>query len=433
MVTIANALKSWSAYENQTVKNISYWVNSFTVLFFGLFILTPVNTLGITSSLLILSSLLYLMHSPKLLANIRNKEVALIALAFVLYAIYNFVISEAIRGSMTSGQTRQASSMILWILMLVYIRHTGFSAKAFWAGLSLGTVIGFYTSIMSIANNVDRVSRELSAFNPIFWGIFATLQCTLLACLCYYYLKSSKWIFACGTALLSICALVSIIASGSRGSLIALAVTAIMTPLLISKNKKKSFSVAIFSLVALVACIKAYTTLLPESGLSNRMQLAVTESKEYFNGDMKVTSVGLRLQMWAIGFEAIKKSPIFGNPRSEINKIKDNFVQSGKASTGVLKYPHLHNDYINTAANLGIIGLILLLFIYISISFNALNYQGFQAMTVISAVGVLLGTGLTDSVFASGRGTMTLLVILLIVLGLKPFSANKSAATSSNC
>lgn len=420
-----NIFKAWYQFESPGFKKAAYWWNSLICFAFGALILTPANMLGVTSSLFALSTIAYLLHSPKLVRQVFSREIRWILLCMALYAIYNYTLSEIVRDAMTSGQTRQAASMMLWILMLVYIRHVGFNARVFWIGVCIGTIVGFYTSATSLAENIERVSRSLSAFNPIFWGLFSALQCSLLSCLTWHLIRKRKWLLAGLVALLVLMAFVNIIASGSRGSFIALACALVLTPFLTSRHKLKAFGMTTAALIAISVTVTVFTVTVPENGFSKRIQLAVQESSEYFRGNMEVSSVGMRLQMWAVGYEAIKTSPVTGNTRSVINDIKESYIETNRASEGIRIYPHLHNDYINTTANLGVIGLILLLSIYASIAVAALRHGRFDTLAVLTAIAVLAGAGLTDSVFASGRGTMSLLLTLLITLGLTPLSRNK--------
>ncbi|OOF56600.1 O-antigen ligase family protein [Rodentibacter myodis] len=96
----------------------------------------------------------------------------------------------------------------------------------------------------------------------------------------------------------------------------------------------------------------------------------ISEAKQqldsyYLNGSNDVSSVGERLDMWKIGYNAFRKRPVSGWGLDELYNYKEELAQEGIVGKTSILYVHLHNQFIDDLAKKGVLGGFAILGIFI--------------------------------------------------------------------
>jgi len=99
--------------------------------------------------------------------------------------------------------------------------------------------------------------------------------------------------------------------------------------------------------------------------VKKRAVQAVHQIELYQTGNYN-TSVGLRFEMWKSALRSIEKSPIYGLGWHGLQKDRTEQFENQEITETVYKFTHAHNQYLENAARVGVIGLVSLLAIFIS-------------------------------------------------------------------
>lgn len=149
----------------------------------------------------------------------------------------------------------------------------------------------------------------------------------------------------------------AIFLTGTRGSWVSFIILSIVyvgliyKPFLQKNNKGK-----LFLMLLIVVFIGFIST---NKQVENRINLAVTEIQQWNSGQNINDSVGLRMQMWKAGLEAVKGSPWVGYGYRNANKVASEYAPENKRTIG--NKTHLHNEYLTNLVSAGVIGLLALL------------------------------------------------------------------------
>ena len=124
---------------------------------------------------------------------------------------------------------------------------------------------------------------------------------------------------------------------------------------------------ALFISISLIAILffSGYHSL---TNFKNRVDNTVYNVKSIFNHNYK-TSWGRRVGMWLVAGDLVKEKPIFGHGIGGVNKatvklFKRKDFGFSKETKDFISKNHLHNQYLQTISEGGIVGLILLFLIY---------------------------------------------------------------------
>ncbi|WP_311957694.1 O-antigen ligase family protein [Halomonas garicola] len=113
-----------------------------------------------------------------------------------------------------------------------------------------------------------------------------------------------------------------------------------------------------------IVAILLGVVLLPQSGVVARVDQAVSNLQQYWQGESRGTSVGLRLEMWRAGATLFPERPLTGWGEGHLEAARDRLVAKGEFPPGISRYDQLHSDMIDTAARRGLLGLGTLLVLY---------------------------------------------------------------------
>lgn len=139
--------------------------------------------------------------------------------------------------------------------------------------------------------------------------------------------------------------------------------------------------------IAILACIIMSSLLLPSS-FTSRQALAIREIKQYLysandDANAKNTSMGLRLTFYKNTWEIIKIKPFLGWGTGAFKAAYAKYAPQPHADNIVVSNPH--NQYLLTWAQLGIPGILSLLYLFYTLCSSFLGYRKIEGF---------LGTGL---------------------------------------
>lgn len=115
-----------------------------------------------------------------------------------------------------------------------------------------------------------------------------------------------------------------------------------------------------------MACSLALLTLVAANNdiVQSRFIQAKQNVEDYWSGENKNTSLGLRFEMWKAAVSIVKTDPFTGVGPDQYAEVKDEMVDSGYLAEFAKNLEHAHNDYLWVSANKGLIGLVLYLSVF---------------------------------------------------------------------
>lgn len=255
---------------------------------------------------------------------------------------------------------------------------------------------------------------------PIIYASCMVITTCLISSYFFQALSRNKWITA-GLLFIAICSgFAAIILTGSRGPILAFVAVfiALLAYHLISiPSKKKSVSALLF----LLASIAILASFIPQSKLESvksRFHSGVSNLSKGFEGTKRpVTSTGIRLDMWEASLVSISDHPLTGigpgRHTDYFQKLKEE-KRTDINTELVVKFSHMHNDFIQAWLSMGIIfGTLSLAFIiYLFYFFLFMSKNKKESMLGASVCFSFLLCGLTD-VPAHNAASLTLFLLLI--------------------
>ncbi len=159
----------------------------------------------------------------------------------------------------------------------------------------------------------------------------------------------------------------TVMASGSRGSWLAIPPVALV--FLYAFMHRRNIKHALMALAGVVLVVGVVFSV-PETGVQDRYDLAVTEvdkymTTKYVGKDAAVSSVGARLEIWRTAFILIPQRPLLGWSHQEARAEVERLVAEKKVDPYMLEMANTHNNYLEVLLFQGAIGLVLLLAMYL--------------------------------------------------------------------
>ena len=250
---------------------------------------------------------------------------------------------------------------------------------------------------LDVKNNPGITTRVYSVFNnPNILAEYLVMIIPLSVSLFWYSKKLSKKIIFLGTTLIMVLALVL---TSSRGGWIGFAFSALVFILLIEKRL----------LLTLIPITIGGLFLLPDSIINRIMSIA----------NLSDSSNAYRITMWEITSEIIRDYWVAGVGFGHLP-----FKQTFETYIRTMPTFHAHNTYLETAAEMGIPGLLaflLFLFVLFKYGIKELVKQDDKYIRVMSA-GVLSGLagvlfhGLVENILYLPRIIFTFWIMVSLVL-----------------
>ncbi len=229
--------------------------------------------------------------------------------------------------------------------------------------LFYGSILGAIAAAMLAAHEVFVLGlpRAQVYSNAIMFGDTSMLLGLLNAVACFYFYHNKQKLMVCLAAVAFLCGVLGSILSGSRGGWIAVPLIGLFI-LIQAKDligKKQLISLLVALSIAAVAAIA-----IPQTGMQTRIAKAYEDIKLYQQGETN-TSIGLRFEMWKGAFYLFSQAPILGVGEYGSKPLKADLARQGLMSEAATQFDHLHNEFLNTLAIKGLLGLVLLIALYL--------------------------------------------------------------------
>ena len=292
--------------------------------------------------------------------------------------------------------------------------------EAWWSGVPIGAIGGAALAFWQlIILNLERPQAATS--NAIHYGNVSMLL-GMLSLSGLIWAREQRHRAAWSTLLLvgGLAGILGSVVSGSRSGWVALPVCAGIIALHYAKKDGKRY---IASAAIAIVALGAVTYSMPDSQIRKRMHAAVEETQNFEHGaDLKLSSVGQRLEMWRTALLISRDHLVVGMGRTGYLEAKRVLAAEGKMSNVISDYTNAHNDYLDTLVKRGITGVMALLALFLvplTLFARALR-RGSAAAQPYALAGVVLCTcyiifGLTTSSLTLNIGIIMLVFPMVIL------------------
>ncbi|HWL30190.1 MAG TPA: O-antigen ligase family protein [Burkholderiaceae bacterium] len=329
-------------------------------LYFSLMFAVP-SGYSYGAALLLLGGLYFLARRPSLLLS--RDDRAIIYAFFAVFLVSLFAVIVHGDGYKTLDQTSRFLFAIPILLLLLKLPPT---LPTMWSGVVIGIVLSNGIAVWQLHwENEDRASGFL---NIIHFGniglVFGILCVTGMLWAGTQGRYANRWRAAFVLGVLA--SIYAVIASGSRGSW--LAIPPVLLIFLAAFLTKRNLKHVIGALAALVVTVGVVFSV-PETGVEDRYDLAVTEVNKYLDEkyvfeNEQVSSVGARLEIWRTAFINIPQKPLLGWGDAEYQVQLKHQVARGEIDPYMLQMANAHNNYLEVWIYQGLPGLLALLAVY---------------------------------------------------------------------
>ena len=357
-------------------------------LYFLLNLITP-NGLSIICLLLTIISIYYIIFCKrKIVMNVDEK-----ILISLLLLIFYFILSSSISHNSNLRELDNYTRFLLVIPFYLFLRDIKIKPELIFNIINISSIlIGLYALYALLVDGQGRIYGYTST--ATIYGNISMLHFFFSFILFNYNKNSSKTVTLSLLGMLF--ALLAVMLSGSRGSLLAIPFVFLF---FLIKNKVFLFNAKYIVITLLTVILLSYL-----SGMSNRVIDGYNDMKLSNNSQLSTSwkstgSIIPRIIVWKGSINMIKEKPYSGvgldkfneNLVKQINKqeIPSIRIDFKNPSAG---FNHAHNQYLDLFAKTGIFGLIiflLILSIYFKIFYAALIFKndtmifGILGMTTI--------------------------------------------------
>lgn len=303
--------------------------------------------------------------------------------------------------------------------------------------LFCGSIIGAITAALLSTYEVFILGfpRAQVFTNAIMFGDISLLLGLLNASACCLFYQNRQKTMLLLAILGFISGVIASILSGSRGGWIAAPLIGIFI-LMQAKDLVGKKQIQKILLILLLGVLSAVA--IPQTGIQTRLNAAVNDIQLYSLGETN-TSVGLRLEMWKGAIYLFSEAPFLGVGQYGSQPKKAELVQQGLISQASSRFDHLHNEFLNTLALNGVIGLVFLIALYIiplrlfigKIKQHANNWS-IKAYALAGALVPMsyIDFALTQSMFSHNIGVMVFIFFILIFWAAVRWAEEKSNINS---
>jgi len=277
---------------------------------------------------------------------------------FVLSFIFYFAVV-AINLWWFDGKLRDLdtpSRLLLVLPIFFFIRKSNISIDWLIWGIVIGAILTGVIKFGFIdANYLSKISTIQTGSFSLFSSIFG-LASLILIKRGNSHIKNTIFFVA------FILGFLASMLSGGRGVWIAL----VFSTLAILFINPMNWSTRVkFIVVLLLSANFMGTYLAPETGVKNRVDLAVKNVANWMVNGQANTSAGARLEMWEASFGVIKENLIIGVGEDNYAKHQEKLVDQGEVDKFVGNFSHPHGEYITSLVEQGLIGLLAFLMVLI--------------------------------------------------------------------
>ena len=318
-------------------------------------------------------------------------------------------------GTWPVGEGNQGLFLPLWPFLAAWVglawRRRPPSAKGLWAGVALGAALA--GGIAAYEFGWLGRHRADSGINAIPFGNLALLFGSLAMVAFLARVRPRGWFL-----LAAVLGVLASLFSGTRGGWVVLPLLLAVLAWAFGERLPRR---RLWPLLGVLAALLIGSAVFPQSGVRQRVDLAVENLQDYARGDA-ASSLGARLDMWRAGLRLFAERPLLGWGEGRLEARRDQWVAQGQYYAGISRYDQLHNDLIDTAARRGLVGLVSLLLLYgVPFWLFARHSRrrvdpGARALATAGLVVVVafLGFGLSQSMLRDVRGLSCYLALLMV-------------------
>lgn len=308
------------------------------------------------------------------------------------------------------------------------LRYYKIPQSVLWGSIIAGAVLSGGYAICS-ALWLAPGARVSGSYHPIAFGdISMALAFMSLVSIGWFTCKRKAYIWIPLIALLL--GVVASILSGTRGAWIATPALVCVLFFYASKYIKLGPRLLMVGLCCFIA-VGAYKT--PATKIVNRVDLIITEIRDYLEGNRAYTAINTRIEGWRGALDIYRQHPILGGGPESFTPLLRELVNNGKPYDNALPHPQPHNAYLSAMVECGTLGLIALLAIFGLPLWSAATYirSGRKSRDLGYALVMLVIAfthfGLTESIFARN---VNINFYVVMMAGLLAVAANEEMAQS---
>lgn len=226
--------------------------------------------------------------------------------------------------------------------------------------LVLASFIALGLSLYGQYQNMPRGGGSVHG-SAIIFGDLAMLFALLSGLFGFYFYKKRKYLLAIVLVMSCIFSLFSSFSSGTKGGVIALLSLPFVVAPVIQDRKARIIFISLILSLLIIAMTILFST---ENLLKERMFIAWTELLQILNGNFDGPSLGFRVQIWLVAWQAFLSNPIFGIGIGEFYAFKLSLINSGMATVDIETYKHAHSEYFTILSSMGVVGVVLYLWFF---------------------------------------------------------------------
>jgi O-antigen ligase len=352
-------------------------------------------------------------------------------LLMATFAFYFVVVAaSSFYHALPSGSFEEPSRFLFAIPVLLFFLAYPPQERYWWGALIVGCVAGGALALWQTLMQ-DR-ARATGFMGAIQFGNLSLLMGWLcMMGMGWAQQQARKRAWCWGLSVAAVAGIAASLLSGSRGGWLALPVLLLL--LYVTYRRKLPRRTMAATLVILVGAL-AVSYVVPQTGVQDRIERAVSEYQAYRSGQYKSTSVGLRLEMWDASLHLAKQKPWTGWGESAYGQQLASLIQDERSRHSIAGYGHVHSDLLDVYLRHGLPGLLALLLVYVVpfILFAQKFKRGGAADTYAAAGMVLMAAvtifGLTQAFLRHNSGITVYMFYLAVLWGYVRLSAVEPAA-----
>ncbi len=289
-------------------------------------------------------------------------------------------------------------------------RWKGFALRAFAGVSALGASAVVLLSVQQSLASGQHFPVPVTLFrNYATQGM--TFTAALVTCGALLWTERGRWRGVWVASALVLLVAITVVTEGRSGYLVLLAALATFA---LASLLHKGLS-PVHALAGALAMAGLALALVVTSPIARqRIDLALSEMRNYESQGNTSTSMGLRMYFWRDALTLIAERPVFGSGTGSYAKVQGELV-TGRTGAAAMPTTDPHNQYLKIAAENGLVGLAAFLVFLVS-----LLRQRPPSHFRIAGIAVLAGwcaTSLANSHFSTFQEGHLLALVLGITLG----------------
>lgn len=394
------------------------------LLVYGVVFFTFDRMLNLLPLVLLLVSFIYIAKRGVTGFKQTSKEERQIYAALFLYFL-SFLLSFVIHSEEVS-LLEEPFKFLLFSLIIFLLARTSFRIEYFWAMAAIASISNLIYALWfgGSYNFEGRLSTDIFE-HPLYYGNVSLLFgfVSLAGVIWAQGLpKPAKWAWSVALLLGFIAGVMISILSGSRGGWIAIPFALFFVLYHLAKVYQKQ-TLLYWGGAAFLFFTVLFVVFF-ETPFQHRVLLTVQSLQSYFFEDNPNTSLGLRFEMWQIGWRLFLENPLFGFGQINYMPELQRLIHEEKVTPELIHYEHLHNQYIQALALHGVIGFIALM-VMMSMLLRFFSKRLFardlevKSLAVAGAVSVFLYLDffLSITMFHLNQSTMPFLILIALMIG----------------